>query len=147
MALITCPECGHQISNRAVSCPNCGCPASDFPPAITYTYDYNGNTKDVSVIVRHLQEGDSGAAFGDAWDVFGDHTKPSQINLILDGIIAKYNIVVPEPVKPVPKCPTCGSEKIHKLSAATRGVSLGLFGLASKTARSQFVCENCGYKW
>lgn len=47
----------------------------------------------------------------------------------------------------VPRCPTCGSTKIHKLSAATRGVSLGLFGLASKTARSQFVCENCGYKW
>lgn len=31
-----------------------------------------------------------------------------------NGIISKYNIVVPEPVKPVPKCPTCGSEKIHK---------------------------------
>lgn len=49
--------------------------------------------------------------------------------------------------KTKPRCPTCGSTNIRKLSAATRGVSLGLFGLASKTARSQFVCENCGYKW
>lgn len=26
MALIKCPECGKEVSERAVSCPNCGCP-------------------------------------------------------------------------------------------------------------------------
>lgn len=26
MALINCPECGKEISDRALSCPNCGCP-------------------------------------------------------------------------------------------------------------------------
>lgn len=26
MALITCPECGKQVSDQATSCPNCGCP-------------------------------------------------------------------------------------------------------------------------
>ena len=26
MALISCPECGKQISSLAKSCPNCGCP-------------------------------------------------------------------------------------------------------------------------
>lgn len=26
MALIKCPECGKELSNRASSCPNCGCP-------------------------------------------------------------------------------------------------------------------------
>lgn len=26
MALITCPECGKKISDKATSCPNCGCP-------------------------------------------------------------------------------------------------------------------------
>ena len=26
MALIKCPECGKQISSKASSCPNCGCP-------------------------------------------------------------------------------------------------------------------------
>ncbi len=26
MALISCEECGRQISDRAVSCPGCGCP-------------------------------------------------------------------------------------------------------------------------
>lgn len=28
--LINCPECGKEISNKAVSCPYCGCPASAF---------------------------------------------------------------------------------------------------------------------
>lgn len=26
MALIRCPECGKEISDKAASCPNCGCP-------------------------------------------------------------------------------------------------------------------------
>lgn len=28
MALIACPECGKEVSDRAFSCPNCGCPIS-----------------------------------------------------------------------------------------------------------------------
>lgn len=28
MALIKCPECGKQVSDKASSCPNCGCPIS-----------------------------------------------------------------------------------------------------------------------
>ena len=30
MALIKCPVCGRDVSDKAVSCPNCGCPASEF---------------------------------------------------------------------------------------------------------------------
>ena len=26
MALITCPECGKEVSDKATTCPNCGCP-------------------------------------------------------------------------------------------------------------------------
>ena len=29
MALINCPECGKQISDKAAACPNCGAPVSD----------------------------------------------------------------------------------------------------------------------
>ncbi len=28
MALITCHDCGHQVSDKAVACPSCGCPVS-----------------------------------------------------------------------------------------------------------------------
>ncbi len=30
MALIKCPECGKEISDKAVSCTNCGCPIKDY---------------------------------------------------------------------------------------------------------------------
>lgn len=37
MALISCPECGKQISSRALSCPNCGCPIVEVElPTTTY---------------------------------------------------------------------------------------------------------------
>ncbi|MCD8116887.1 MAG: hypothetical protein LUE21_07205 [Oscillospiraceae bacterium] len=52
------------------------------------------------------------------------------------------------PVKPdTPKCPTCGSTNISKISTATRAAHGFAFGLFSSTARSQFKCNACGYKW
>ncbi len=34
MALIQCPECGKQISDKASSCPGCGCPIASQPKSI-----------------------------------------------------------------------------------------------------------------
>ncbi len=31
MALIRCPECGREISDKAVSCPGCGYPLAEQP--------------------------------------------------------------------------------------------------------------------
>lgn len=33
MALINCPECSTQVSDKAISCPSCGCPISAPAPA------------------------------------------------------------------------------------------------------------------
>lgn len=30
MPMITCPDCGKEISERAKACPNCGCPSSEW---------------------------------------------------------------------------------------------------------------------
>ena len=52
-----------------------------------------------------------------------------------------------ESSKNIPKCPTCGSTDINKISAVSKVAGAATFGLFSKTARSQFKCNNCGYKW
>jgi hypothetical protein len=45
------------------------------------------------------------------------------------------------------KCPTCNSIKVKRISGTAKLAGAVAFGLFSKTARSQFKCENCGYKW
>lgn len=47
----------------------------------------------------------------------------------------------------VPKCPTCGSTNIQKISGTKRWLSTGLFGIASSDVGKTMVCKNCGYKW
>lgn len=47
----------------------------------------------------------------------------------------------------MPKCPTCSSTNIEKISSFDKAAGVVMFGLFSKTARSQFKCRNCGYKW
>lgn len=46
-----------------------------------------------------------------------------------------------------PKCPTCGSTNIKKISGTKRWLSTGLFGLASSNIGKSMCCQNCGYKW
>ena len=53
----------------------------------------------------------------------------------------------PQPQSNTPKCPTCGSTNIHKISDLRRGVHGLAWGILSNTARSQFECKNCGYKF
>lgn len=47
----------------------------------------------------------------------------------------------------VPKCPTCGSPDIQKISGTKRWVTTGLFGVASGDLGKTMVCKNCGFKW
>lgn len=37
MSLVYCPECGHEISQNAIACPNCGLPLSARPPVLEET--------------------------------------------------------------------------------------------------------------
>lgn len=46
-----------------------------------------------------------------------------------------------------PKCPTCQSENVKKISVAKKATHGFIFGIFSKTAFSQFECCSCGYKW
>lgn len=47
----------------------------------------------------------------------------------------------------VPRCPTCGSTNIRKISGTKRWVGTGMFGLASSDLGKTMQCGSCGYKW
>lgn len=52
-----------------------------------------------------------------------------------------------QPTQNVPKCPTCGSTNIEKISGSKRWFTTGLFGLGSSNVGKTMHCKNCGYKW
>ena len=58
-----------------------------------------------------------------------------------------YNNAVAQELLNKPKCPTCNSTNITKISGTKRFVTTGLFGLASSNVGKTMECKNCGYKW
>lgn len=44
MGMINCPECGKEISDKAASCPNCGCPIEAVSTGTSNTYNATGNS-------------------------------------------------------------------------------------------------------
>ena len=47
----------------------------------------------------------------------------------------------------VPKCPTCGSTDIEKISMTKKVFGGAMFGLFSSDIRNTMHCRNCGVKW
>ena len=46
-----------------------------------------------------------------------------------------------------PKCPTCGSTNIEKISTAKKAVGFVAVGVFSSNFGKTMHCKNCGYKW
>lgn len=49
--------------------------------------------------------------------------------------------------KCIPKCPTCNSTNIHKISVTSKVVNTALFGILGTKRHKTFHCDNCGYEW
>lgn len=84
-----------------------------------------------------------------ATDIIDFNLKLSQMTPIKSSKEDDVDIsfLLKENISNVPKCPTCGSPNIKKISATKRWVGTGLFGLASSDIGKTMQCENCGYKW
>lgn len=63
----------------------------------------------------------------------------------------KASLVQQENVKAqndnIPKCPTCGSTKLSKVSVTSKAGSVFMFGLLSQKVKKTWHCDNCGYEW
>ena len=46
-----------------------------------------------------------------------------------------------------PKCPTCGSTDLRKVSVGAKAMSVGLFGIFSQKVKKTRHCNSCGYEW
>lgn len=180
MAIIACPECGKEISNKATACPHCGCPINAFVQGVIRLHWANrkGDSPRKTTIkidgetVGIMKAGDfmncSVTAGTHKIDMFqGKHHLLSdtvEIGSNSAEVLFAYKETTGfthcqlkrvdiEPSqwrctdKNIPRCPTCGSENLKKISTAKRIFSAELMGLASGAIGKTFECKKCGYRW
>lgn len=58
MALITCPECGKEVSDKAKMCPNCGYPINDptVPDVKTNICVFKGQRYDLTEVLEYIEK-------------------------------------------------------------------------------------------
>ena len=141
MALIKCPECGKEISDKSEKCIHCGFPLRNEP---IIQECINGKYYDVTFLK------DMNLSYVQKLKKLNDLTG---CGLAMSKEITKKYHVEQEKVEKsrvednTLRCPTCNSTNVKKISATSKVIGASMFGLFSKTARSQFKCEQCGYKW
>ncbi len=47
----------------------------------------------------------------------------------------------------IPKCPTCGSTNVRKISTGKKAFGFAIVGLFSSNLGKTMECKNCGCKW
>ena len=58
-----------------------------------------------------------------------------------------YNNQVAREWQNKPKCPTCGSTNVSKISATVKVADTVMFGIFGQKRKHQFKCLNCRYEW
>lgn len=129
MALITCPECRKKISNRATSCPSCGCPisvASANKKSATKKTDSEGN----DCVKKPLGFFDTVAGFAINEKIICPHCHKR-------GSVATKSFKEEKGIS--------GAKAVGAI--LTDGWSLPFTGLSQKTLVTEARCKNCGSKW
>lgn len=130
MSLIKCKECNNEISDKATTCPHCGCPVEKTILCPYCDIDSGKTFKEIQDLGHKIECKNCGKTIRVL-------TK-EQDKLYIASLKNEPNI---------PKCITCGSTNIQKISTGSKVMGAAMFGLFSKTAKSQFKCNDCGCKW
>lgn len=141
-----CPVCGHCQNifgnDRKLKCPNCFSEV-EFAESINSQQYYLDKSMERYNDYFHIhelfieEEVQHNPLF-DPEKAKLTTVEDNQREIILRNISTSTN---------TPKCPICSSTRIRKISSLKRATHACAFGLFSKTARSQFECENCHYKF
>lgn len=120
MALINCPECGKEISDKAKMCIHCGFPLDDLQTAICDNEDFANEEEKQRLIERAYKE------------ISADPQKEKQFYEQRYKNLNSSNIV---------KCPKCGSTQIQMVQRKWTPI-MGIF-----TNKVDRVCMNCKHKF
>ena len=149
--LIKCPECNKEVSEQANICIHCGFPLKD--KSISKECIINGERYDLSDLLEQI--------LSNADKVHTLIKLRQKCNLQLAEATKLYEVILQNREIPnefnynmeasqlisQPKCPTCQSTDVHKMSALETGASVAVLGLFSRKINKTFKCKHCGYMW
>jgi len=160
MALINCPECGKEVSDKSSACIHCGYPLNNVENTVTLigkpsiNYEINDKTCDISGVIAFYSNGRIEEAVYElarVSDLSLSDAEKYIIEIKNSGIVEaeveyresviQNNFKEYEPTETSIKCPKCGSTQIQ---AVSRRWSLGTGLLTNKVDR---VCLNCKHKF
>ena len=78
--LLKCTECGHDVSDKAEKCPNCGCPVSEIVKCLQNSEEDNGN--DISDINSESEDSENSIFC----NINGKRTNITWIKDIIEGL-------------------------------------------------------------
>ena len=154
MALIKCSECGKEISDKAITCPNCGCPNVAKNHCII-----NGTDVDCSFVfndydleLRQMQMMEyTNLDSKIANEIVSEWSAKGEIPPVFNGKESTWEEEMRElsrlQSEDTPKCPTCGSLSVQKIGGVERAASVGFWGLFSNKINKTYKCKNCGHTW
>lgn len=147
--LINCPECNKEISDKTTNCIHCG-----FPIKLNLNIcNINGNIYNLSEILDKINQKQSkGMVIRAICDIQNmalcDANKLYNIIIETGKIPETFNCeIIQLSQSDKPKCPTCQSTNIHKISGLESGASILTFGIFSKKINKTYKCNSCGCTW
>ena len=150
MALINCPECGKEISDKAKMCPNCGYQNENvkkkcYKKFASYVCDncgeglYIPNTdirdeyfcpkcnSPVWYLISSIVDPNTGKEI----DTYFDESRNIGYRALKSN--SKSSIT----------CPYCSSANTKKISGLSKASSVAIWGIFSQKVKKQWHCNNC----
>jgi hypothetical protein len=142
LALISCPECNREVSDKAPACVHCGFPIPVEKVTVRKLLEQNGGDKEAVKEIIMVKYGNS-----EAVAITMVETEALRDLQVVDEIASaarNQNKALAQQ----PKCPACSSINISKIGTMNRVGSVALFGIFSMGHVSKtFKCNQCGYSW
>lgn len=138
--IMICPHCGRLAWLPEVTCVHCSCLMTNYRRWIAA--DDEGKKEILSKI---NQPKEYKPMENQEWLDEADKTD-AKIRRYLEKEKEQAEIEAAKPVY-VPRCPTCHSPNIHKVSTTAKLVDAAVWGLLARKPRVQFHCDDCGYEW
>ncbi len=147
--LITCPECGKEISDLSEKCVHCGYPIKQVGNNII---NINGKDYDFTNIISIIKNDELSAAacigkISDMCLIFVSEARDIYIKIKNNEKLPEVMNCISKEINTLPKCPTCHSTNIRKISSVAKATNTAIWGVLGTKRYKNFHCNNCGYEW